>query len=65
MGLLSGALLGLGTAVLLQQYGYRVMTRGFLVQAVLSGVLTGLVLPSLRYALAVRRFNRALDGAAA
>ena len=61
--LLVGALLGLGTAVLLQQYGYRVMTRDLLVQAVVSGLLAGLVLPSLRWALAVRRYNRTLDRA--
>ena len=61
--LLFGALLGLGTAVLLQQYGYRVMTRDLLVQAVVSGLLAGLVLPSLRWAFAVRRYNQTLDRA--
>jgi hypothetical protein len=63
MALLSGALLGLGTAVLLQQYGYRVLTRDLLVQAALSGLLAGLVIPSIRWALAVRRYNRTLDRA--
>ena len=61
--IVSGALLGLGTAVLLQQYGYRVMTRDLLVQALISGALSGLVLPSLRWAFAVRRYNRTLDRA--
>ena len=62
---LFGVLLGLGTALLSQQYGYRVMTRGLLVQAVVSGVLTGLVVPSLRWAFAVRRYNVTLDKARA
>ena len=63
LALLFGALLGLGTAILLQQYGYRVMTRDLLGQAVVSGLLAGLVVPSLRWALTVRRYNRTLDKA--
>jgi hypothetical protein len=63
--LVFGALLGVGTAVLLQQYGYRVMTRDLLVQALISGLLTGLVVPSLRWAFAVRRYNHTLDKARA
>jgi hypothetical protein len=58
-----GALLGVGTAILLQQYGYRVMTRDLLVQALISGVVTGILLPSLRWAFTVRRYNRTLDKA--
>jgi hypothetical protein len=63
LALIFGILLGLGTAILLQQYGYRVMTRDLLVQAGISGVLTGLVVPSLRWAFAVRKYNHTLDRA--
>ena len=63
LGVIFGALLGLGTAILLQQYGYRVMTRDLLVQGLISGVLTGILVPSIRWAFTVRRYNRTLDRA--
>ena len=63
LGVLFGALLGLGTTILLQQYGYRVMTRDLLVQGLVSGALTGILVPSLRWAVTVRRYNRTLDRA--
>lgn len=55
-----GLLLGLGSAVLLQQYGVRVLTRGALIQSVVSAVVVAIVLPSIARAFAVRRYNRVL-----
>ena len=58
-----GLLLGLGSAVLLQQYGVRVLTRGALVQAVLAALVLAVVVPSAGRAVGVRRYNRRLHKA--
>lgn len=61
--LLSGLLLGLGSAVLLQQYGVRVLTRGALIQTVVVALVIAIVIPSLGRLVGVRRYNKALQRA--
>ena len=58
--LLWGLFLGLGSAVLLQQYGLRVLTRGALLQSVAAAVVLAVVLPSIGRAVGVRRYNSKL-----
>jgi hypothetical protein len=55
-----GLAAGLGTAVLLQQYGVYVMTRGFLIRQVLLAVAVAVALPSAAYAVSCHRYNAAL-----
>ncbi|HZQ27455.1 MAG TPA: hypothetical protein VFA94_07135 [Acidimicrobiales bacterium] len=58
--LVSGLGLGLGSAILLQQYGVRVLTRAALVQMVVVAVVLAVVLPSAARAVGVRRYNKVL-----
>jgi ABC-type sugar transport system permease subunit len=55
-----GLVLGLGSAILLQQYGVRVLTRAALIQAVVTGLVVAIVLPSLGRLVGVRRYNNVL-----
>ena len=59
-GLLSGLGLGLGSAVLLQQFSVQVLTRDALVRGVVGSVVAAVVLPSIGRAIGVRRYNRVL-----
>lgn len=61
--MLWGLFLGLGSAVLMQQYGLRVLTRGNLIECVVAAVVVALVAPSLARVVAVRRYNRVLHKA--
>lgn len=58
--LFCGVLLGVGSAVLLQQYGLRVLTRAALIQTVVTALVLAIVIPSIGRAVGVRRYNRAL-----
>ncbi|MDQ1402287.1 MAG: hypothetical protein QOG03_603 [Actinomycetota bacterium] len=60
MSLAGGVLLGLGSAILLQQYGVRVLTRAALIQSVVTALVVAVVVPSLARAVGVRRYNNAL-----
>ena len=59
-GIISGALGGLGTAVLVQQYGIAPLTRALTLRGLIGGALSGVILPSLIFAFVVRRYNRKL-----
>ena len=59
--LICGLLAGVGTAVLLQQYGVHVLDRGFLVRQVVLCMVLAVVLPSAARAIGVHRYNSALD----
>lgn len=65
LSLLSGLVLGLGSAILLQQYGVRVLTRAALIQTVAVALVIAIVLPSLGRLVGVRRYNNALRKAGA
>ena len=58
--LIFGLLFGLGSAVLLQQYSVRVLTRAALIQTVLATLIVSIVLPSIVRAFTVRKYNRIL-----
>lgn len=58
--LASGLSLGLGMAVLLQQYSVQVLTLGALVRTVVVAFVVAVALPSAAYAVGVRRYNAAL-----
>ena len=58
--LVSGLALGLGSAILLQQYAVQVLTLGALVRTVALALVVSIVLPSIAYAFGVRRYNAAL-----
>lgn len=60
-GLITGLLGGLGTVILVAQYGISPVTnRALSIRGVLGALASGLVLPSLVFALVVWRFNRKL-----
>jgi hypothetical protein len=60
-GLVTGVVGGLGSVVLLAQYGIEpVTTRAFSIRGLVGGALSGIVLPSAIFAVVVWRFNRRL-----
>ncbi|MBT8212611.1 MAG: hypothetical protein KJN71_05660, partial [Acidimicrobiia bacterium] len=61
IGVILGALGGLGVVVYLQQSGWRVLDRALSLQGVIGGALSGILIPSLIYAITVRRYNRRLS----
>jgi hypothetical protein len=63
--LLSGLLLGVGSAVLLQQYSVQVLTRGALVRSIVASLAVAIVIPSIARAIGVRRYNRVLASSGA
>ena len=64
-GIISGMLGGLGTVVLIQQYGLAPLGRALTLQGLAGGALSGIIVPSLVYAVVVRRYNRKLAAARA
>ena len=62
-GLISGALGGLGTVVLIQQYGIAPLGRALTLQGLIGGALSGVIIPSVIFAFVVRKYNRRLAGA--
>jgi hypothetical protein len=60
-GLITGIIGGLGSVVLLAQYGIEpVSSRAFSIRGIVGGALSGFILPSAIFALVVWRFNRKL-----
>ncbi|MBT8192780.1 MAG: hypothetical protein KJP22_05205, partial [Acidimicrobiia bacterium] len=59
-GILTGMIGGLGTVVLIQQYGIAPLGRALTLQGIIGGALSGIIFPSLIYAFVVRRYNRKL-----
>jgi len=59
-GILSGLALGIGGAMILQQFGLTVFDIGRLVQALVAGLLVGIIVPSLLWAVTVARYNARL-----
>lgn len=60
LSVISGVLGGLGGVVLLQQYSLAVLTGSLLMRGVISGLLAGLILPSIVWVFVVRIYNRKL-----
>ncbi len=63
-GLVSGAIGGAGTVVLVQQYGIEPLSRRLGLQGVLGGLASGIVVPSAIWAIVVAVHNRRLRAAA-
>ncbi len=59
-GMLSGLLGGIGTVVLVQQYGVAPLSRALTIQGLLGGLVSGIAMPSLVFALVVFIHNRRL-----
>lgn len=59
-GVFTGAIGGLGTVILAQQYGVAVLTRAFTLQGFVGGALSGFVIPSGIFAVVVLVHNRRL-----
>ncbi|QOD94091.1 MULTISPECIES: hypothetical protein [Microcella] len=59
-GILSGLALGIGGAMILQQFGLAVFDVGRLIQALVAGLLVGIIVPSLLWAVTVARYNARL-----
>ena len=60
IGLITGAIGGLGAVVLVQQYGVAPLTRALTAQGLFGAVLSGIVIPSVVFALVVVIHNRRL-----
>ena len=63
VGLAGGLLLGVGVAVLLQQFAVAPMTRGLAIQGLAGGIVIGFLLPNLMHTLGVLRVNSSIMGA--
>ncbi len=59
-GLISGAIGGLGAVVLIQQYGIAPLGRALTLQGLIGGAIFGIVIPSVVFAIVVRKYNRKL-----
>jgi hypothetical protein len=59
-GLVTGLFGGLGTVVLIQQYGVAPLTRALTLQGLIGGLLSGVIVPSVVYAVVVPLHNRKL-----
>jgi hypothetical protein len=59
-GLVTGVFGGLGTVVLVQQYGVAPLTRALTLQGLIGGLLSGVIVPSAIYAAVVPLHNRKL-----
>jgi hypothetical protein len=64
-GVVTGAIGGLGTVVLVQQYGISPLSRGLTLRGLFGGALSGVVIPSAIYGLVVIVHNRRLRAALA
>jgi nucleoid-associated protein YgaU len=60
LGMLSGLIGGLGTVILVQQYGIAPLSRALTVQGLAGGVMSGIVMPSAVFAVVVPVHNRRL-----
>lgn len=55
LSIISGLLFGLGLAVLLQQYGVRPMTTGWLILWLAIGLVVGIAIPTIGHAVGKKR----------
>lgn len=55
LSIISGLLFGLGLAVLLQQYGVRPMTTGWLILWIVIGLVIGIAIPTIGHAVGKKR----------
>lgn len=60
IGVILGAIGGLGAVVYIQQAGWRVMDRALSLQGIIGGALSGILIPSIIYFFTVRRYNKRL-----